>query len=180
VRDLTQDDFSVAFSFARSAAGSYRDAAGVVRSAAVDVPRFDHDEAGAPLGLLIAPGADIGEHDRIELDPFMLPEDLVTGIDDTTRRATILHAFTPAGETALRRNAWYSRNTKFMVDALLRQAGRHQSIGVIEGFRINLGGLVRYRGHDWWLPGVLQTEGASLIARGELPLISSGAVTPDA
>ena len=44
--------------FARNSSGTYRDAAGVLRSAASDVPRFDHRPAGdswSPAGLLVEP-----------------------------------------------------------------------------------------------------------------------------
>lgn len=39
--------------FTRASAGSYFDGAGALQSAATDVPRFDYDASGNPLGLLV-------------------------------------------------------------------------------------------------------------------------------
>lgn len=171
---IGQAEFASAFDFARSETASCRDAAGAEQLLGPDLPRFDHDEEGAPLGLLITAGADLGGGDRAALDPLMLPEDLLTGTD---RAATVFHMFDPG--TGPVRRAWYSRNALATVNALLDQAGHHLAIGVVPGFRPREddggAGIVRYRGQAWTLPGLLGapalTDGAgsALIIAGAEP-----------
>lgn len=55
VFDFTAATLPSGATLARASAGSYHDAQGVLRSAAADVGRFDHDVAGALLGLLLEP-----------------------------------------------------------------------------------------------------------------------------
>ena len=69
---LRANQFTTAFDFARSEAAAVREADGVVRTLAADVPRFDHDPAGIPRGLLVTPGTDVGGQDRSVFDPLML------------------------------------------------------------------------------------------------------------
>jgi hypothetical protein len=52
--DFTGDFFDAAITFTRASIGTYYDAAGVLRTAAANTPRLDHDPAtGAALGLLV-------------------------------------------------------------------------------------------------------------------------------
>lgn len=171
---IGQDEFASAFDFARSEAASCRDATGTEQLLAADLPRFDHDDNGTPLGLLIGSGEDLGGGDRTAIDPLMLPEELLTGSD---RAATVFHLFDPG--TGPVRRAWYSRNALATVNALLDQVGHHIAIGVVAGFRPREddggAGLVRYRGQAWTLPGLLGSPaindgtGRGLIIAGAEP-----------
>lgn len=177
-RDLRQNELDLAFAFARSEPAPYRSFLGQLWTAPVDAPRFDHDAGGAPLGLLVESGSDLGLGDRLSLDPLILPAELVEAGDAGTREATIFHVF--AREVAVGQDetvehrAWYTRNAVAAVDALMRQPGHHRSIGVIAGFRENLGGFVRYRGQVWLLTGYL-AAGNGILASDDLPLITAGA-----
>lgn len=183
--DLHQDEIDIAFTFSRSEAAAYVDAAGGAQTAAIDVPRFDHDDVGTARGLLMTAGSDIGTQDRIALDPLMLPEAMVSGPLPSDREATVFHTFVPLGADpwVIERRAWYSRNAQATIDGLLAQSGHHLGIGVITGFRANLGGYCRLRGQVWTLPSGLagNTAGAALAvdAAGALPLIVSGAEVPN-
>lgn len=169
----------MAFVFSRSEAATYRDAAGTEQAAAIDAPRFDHDEAGAPRGLLATPGSDIGTQDRLAVDPLMLPELLLTGDLPGQRDATVFHAFVPLGSETVQRRAYYTRTVRETIDGLLAQAGHHVEIGVITGFRANLGGYARLRGQVWTIAGILAGNGAgaalAVDPEGALPLIVAGA-----
>jgi hypothetical protein len=179
--DLFQQDFGVAFDFSRSEAAAYLDGEGEEQTAPIDAPRFDHDGDGAARGLLITPGSDLGTQDRIALDPLMLPEALVDGPRLSDLEATVFHAFVPLGADpwVIERRAWYTRDARATIDGLLSQAGHHLDIGVISGFRANLGGFVRLRGHVWTLAGVLldQAGGAALTTAADegKPIIVAGA-----
>ncbi|WP_067734479.1 hypothetical protein [Novosphingobium naphthalenivorans] len=182
--DLHQDDLSIAFTFSRSEAAVYTDAAGAAQTAAVDAPRFDHDGTGSARGLLMTAGSDLGTQDRIAIDPLMLPEAMVAGPRPVDREATVFHAFVALGVDpwAVERRAWYTRNAPALIDGLLSQQGHHLEIGVITGFRANLGGYVRLRGKVWTLAtGIAgNAAGAALTtdAAGTLPLIVAGAEAP--
>lgn len=182
--DLTQADFDIAFAFARSEASAYVDAAGGDQVAPIDVPRFDHDPAGASRGLLLTPGTDLGTADRIAIDPLMLPAPLVDGAASGEREATVFHAFVPLGADPwiIDRRAWYTRQATAMIDGLLAQSGHHVEIGVVTGFRPNLGGFVRLRGEVWTLPAGLSGNGAgaalAVDAAGAMPIIVAGAEAP--
>lgn len=177
---LTSADIDLVFSFARSDALPYRDAGGDVVTAPADAPRFDHDEGGQPLGLLVTPGYELGGGERLAVDPMMLPEALLPGPDvptpGTARDATVLHRFRPPGGDETRR-AYYTRDVRAAIDRLMAQAGHHAEIGVVAGFLPNRGGWVRYRGAAWQTPGVMATGGGALLAaEAGKPLVSSGAI----
>ena len=94
--DLFQADLDLAFAFARSEVAPYRNSAGQTVQAPVDAARFDHDDAGAPRGLLVTGGSDYGTRDRLAVDPLILPAALVDGVEYDERACTIFHAFAPA------------------------------------------------------------------------------------
>jgi hypothetical protein len=179
--DLRRADFATAFLFSRSEAAAYTDAAGAAQSAAIDTPRFDHDEDGTPRGLLVTAGTDIGRQDRVAIDAAALPEGMLDATLLSDRDATVFHTFVPLGADAWvpERRAWYTRNAKATIDGLLAQAGHHLEIGVIPGLRANLGGYCRLRGQVWLLPPGLAADssGAALAAdpAGAKPLLLAGA-----
>lgn len=171
--DLTAAQFDLAFDFGRSETASFRDATGALQVAAVNVARFDHDALGAPLGLLVSAGAEIGGADRAVLDPLILPLDLL----EPAAEATIFHSFDDG--TGIQRRAWYSRDARATIDALLAQVGHHIEIGVIRGLRqpelAAEGEIVRYRGAVWLLPELLIAGDDLLADTEDRPLIRSGA-----
>lgn len=180
--DLKQSQFEVAFDFSRSEAGAYLDASGTQQAAAINVPRFDHSAEGAPLGFLVTPGSDLGRQDRTAIDPLILPEALVEGTSADEREATVFHSFIPAGSTTgvIEHRAWYTRSAKALIDQLIGQSGHHLELGVLSGFRENLGGYVRFRGEVWNLTGLLteKADGAALVntpAADAKPIIVAGA-----
>jgi hypothetical protein len=179
--DLRQADFASVFAFSRSEAATYTDAGGTERSAVIDAPRFDHDADGNPRGLLVTAGSDIGRQDRVALADDALPEELLTATLLSDREATVFHAFVPLGSAtgSVERRAWYTRNAKATVEALMAQAGHHVSIGVLPGLRENLGGYCRLRNEVWQLPTGLagNAAGAALAvdAAGVRPLLLAGA-----
>ena len=154
--DIGQVHFAAWFDFTRPSAAPYLDAAGAAVIAPVNMPRFDHDAQGAPTGLLVEPGEELGQADRARLQ--------VDAIGATV--ATVLHAFLD-DEGHVRRRAWYSRDPQPTIDACLGQAAHHLSIGAVPGYRPRLGapgaGFVRYRGVDWQLIELLGAgDGAAL------------------
>ncbi len=184
---LRASQFAIAFDFARSEVAPVRGTDGVLQNAAVDVPRFDHDAAGNPRGLLVTAGADLGGNDRTAIDPLMLPEALTIGDDLTAREATVYHAFVPAAagstapsraefEAAIIRRAFYTREAARLIDTLLRGAGHHLVIGVHAGFAENKDGMARYRGKLWLLPPGLGDASGALTSEPAKPLITSGAL----
>jgi hypothetical protein len=189
---LRANQFTIAFAFTRSEAADVREADGIVRTQAAGVPRFDHDPAGIPRGLLVTPGADIGGQDRSAFDPLMLPAALTEGDDQTAREATVYHAFVPLTasrtedgvsaatreefEAGIIRRAFYTREAARLVDALIRTAGHHLVIGVHAGFAENRHGFARYRGKLWQLPLGLGGADGALTSSPEKPLITSGAL----
>lgn len=172
--DLTAADLDLAFTFGRGEAASYRDAAGVLQVAGTDVPRFDHGDDGAARGLLLGPGVELGGGDKLALDPLILPFGFEAGAE-----CTVLHVFAPAvaddADWAIQRRAWYSRNARATIDAVLGQAGHHLALGLVPGFRPNEGGFVRFRGEAWHMAGILDA-GNGLLGDGlSRPLIVAGA-----
>lgn len=174
--ELGPGDFDLAFSFTRSAAVAYLDAAGVLRTAAIDQPVFDHDEAGTPLGLRVARGVELGQEDRPRLDPLILPADIVESVDPAEREVTVFHHWLPEGAAAERRDAWYSRNAVAAIDALGRQAGHHLAFGVVRGFVPNRDGETRLRAQTWRLAGYLLASASTgrVLTDGAQPLIVGG------
>jgi hypothetical protein len=142
--DIGQGLFDAWFDFARPTAAPYRDEDGAVATAPADAPRFDHDDAGTSIGLLVEPGDQLGQADRARLQSAAI----------AAIEATVLHE-QRADDGSVTRRAWYSRNPQATIDACLGQAGRHLRIGAVPGFRPNLGGFVRFRGLDWQLTDLL-------------------------
>lgn len=159
---LVDQPFADTFGFSRGDRGSYRDADGVVRRAATDVPRFDHDEAGVAKGLLVE-GSPLRWHaDRVS----------VRSGDWATVPGTVLHIFeTPEGE--VRQNAWYAMtDPKGAVDACLGAKGRHRLIAFVPGYLRNRGGYVRWGRRDYALGGILLSEpGVAIGAADTIPLL---------
>ena len=173
---LTGRDIDLAFAFARTEPGTYRDATGAVRTAPPGAPRLDHDAAGAPLGLLVAPGEDFGGGDRLTIDPLMLPARFFDFATPQASDATVFHHFNDG--TGPVRRAWYSRNARATIDALLRLAGHHLEIGAVAGHRPPEAGLVRYRGQGWLPPGIVLSGARGVEGAPPLPLIAAGAEKP--
>lgn len=154
--DIGPSLFDAWFDFARPNAAPVRDGAGAVVIAPPGTPRFDHDPDGAPIGLLVEPGEQLGQADRARLQ---------TGAIGTTE-ATVLHEWRgPDG--AIERRAWYTRDPQATIDACLVQAAHHLRIGAVPGYRPNLGGFVRFRGLDWRLTELLGTGVAGEVVGDE-------------
>lgn len=161
--DIGQNLFDAWFDFTRPGAAPYRNAAGVIVDAPADTPRFDHDAGGAPVGLIVEPGEELGQADRARLQ--------VDAIGAT--KATVLHARREADGSIVRR-AWYTRDPQATINACLAQVGHHLSVGAVPGFRPNLGGHVRYRGRDWQLTDLIGTgTGAAVGDDDGRPLIGA-------
>ncbi len=158
---LVDQPFAETFTFARARAADYVDAAGAGATAAINVPRFDHDEAGAPRGLLV------------EGRPqFAADQLLVVAGDWSAPGGTVLHEFeTPAGE--IRRRAFYAgADPRVAVNACLNAKGRHRRLAYVPGHLSNRGGYVRWRNLFWSLAGVMMAEaGVALGARADVPLL---------
>lgn len=153
--------FATLFTFARSRSAPYRDSNGTLATAAIDAPRFDHDLAGAPLGLIVDEGGEAGDRDRLALaDPI--------GVSGP---ATVFHAVT-RDDGAIDRRAYYTMNADQLVGQLLRQAARHRTIGVAPGFVAVRNGFVRYRGVAWEPPAVIAAGVAVLADAGDRPLLA--------
>lgn len=146
--DIGQSLFDAWFDFSRPNVAPYRNGAGELVDAAIDAPRFDHDDAGASTGLIVEPGAMLGQADRARLQPGAIG----------ATKATVLHAWSGADGEIVRR-AWYTIDPQATIDACLGQAAHHLSIGAVPGYRPNLGGFVRYRGLNWQLTDLLGAGG---------------------
>lgn len=174
---LRAADFSIAFLHGRAEPVACRNAAGALLTVPADQPAFDHSADGAPLGLLVSPGEDLGGGDRTTIDPLILPADLVSGDAPGARDATVFHRFDDgSGE---QRRAWYTRNAAATIDALLSQPGHHLEIGVVPGLRPNSGqpgtaGFVHYRGAVWLLPELVEA-GVGVLAEDGRPVLRAGA-----
>lgn len=145
---LVDQPFADTFVFSRGDRGSYRDAGGVERLARIDVPRFDHDPDGAPLGLLV-------EGHPLRWSPDRLS---VQDGDWAVTRGTVLHEFaTPAG--VIERRAWYAPlDPVAAVDACLSIAAHHREIAYLPALLRNRGGYVRWGRRDWSLGGLILAE----------------------
>lgn len=159
--DLDQRDFDIAFSFSRPTIAAFRTAQGTAISAPVDTPRFDHDQDGNRRGLLVEPGALLGQADRVSFDPLMLPVELLDA------QVTVLHAVDQGN--GLIRRAWYSEDAVATINSLLKIAGHHHMIGVLAGFRERKGsrfeaGFVRYRQQSWYLARALAADQTRALA----------------
>jgi len=133
--------FAEAFDFTRPVAAAVRNQAGEVESAAIDEPRFDHDEAGNRLGLLVAAGETLSQGDRCAV---------IAGDWEVVGPATVLHEYADA-EGAVQRRAYYTASVRKMVNSVLAIEGHHRIIGAVPGFLKNRAGEVLYRERLWEL-----------------------------
>lgn len=172
---LGQAQFAANFTFARSEASAWRDAGGVIRTAAVNTPCFDHDEDGQPLGLLVEGGTDYGGDDRAAIRTTALPAGVFDAETYGASIVTIFHRFRPEGAAEHVRTAWYSRNAKKTIDALLAQAGHHAELGVVRAFIPARAGAVHYRDQAWSPAGLLMVGKRALTDGAGHPLIIAGA-----
>lgn len=159
---LVDQPFYDTFIFSRGCAARYRDADGVWQLAAKNIPRFDHDATGAPLGLLVEGRPDEWRPDRLR----------VLDGDWALDAGTVLHIFeTPQGD--MRRNAWYTPfDPKAAIDACLGAKGWHRLIAYVPGYLRNRGGYVRWARQDYALGGVLLSEpGIAIGAADTIPLL---------
>ena len=141
-------DLPASFVFSRGRAAPYRSDTGQIVMAAADVPRFDHDAQGRPLGLLIEGRPQTRHADVLTCKPGAWE----------TGKATVLHEFTtPAGE--LKRRACYVLDDhRATVDGFMNTKGWHRQIIVLPGHLKNIGGAVRWRRFDWVLSAILAIE----------------------
>ncbi len=151
--------FEETFVFARPIAAEHRDAAGEIVEAAIDAPRFDHDEAGARLGLLVEGGPYFGAADRVSVPP---------GDWEIAGPATVFHELAGEDDVPVRR-AYYTRSARASVNAILATAGHHRQIGAAAGHFRNLGGHVRYREQIWQLPVAIGDGDGAFISDGDDP-----------
>lgn len=156
---LVNRSFAQSFDFARPVAASYRNASGAVINAAIDTPRFDHDEAGNRLGLLITRGPARGDHDALSVVP---------GDWEINGKATVMVEW--AEGDVIRRRALYSRSVRADVNSCLMIMGHLRMIGAVPGYLPNLGpefaGYVRYRNRDWPLGLALDGGAGALLGDG--------------
>jgi hypothetical protein len=144
---LVKRPFADTFTFARNIAAQVRDANGALVTAAVNVPRFDHDATGNAKGLLVETGPSNGQHDAIKT---------VAGWDVGVSKGMVLHEYEQDGE--LRRIAFYTENVKAMADSCLNGAVHHRTLIVLDGWKRNRGGYVRFDGRNWPLGGALAVQ----------------------
>ncbi|WCT72065.1 hypothetical protein PQ455_10435 [Sphingomonas naphthae] len=137
--------FASTFSFSRRAAAPVRDSSGAASYAPANVARFDYDQAGNPIGLLIEAGDRMGFEDRCTP---------IAGSWETSDGATIFHAWAGA-DGVVRYEARYTRSPRAAIAAALASVGHHRIIGAAPGYLFNLGGYVRYRGILWTLSPAL-------------------------
>lgn len=159
---LVDQPFGATFTFARKGSATYRAFNGAVVSVPTDVPRFDHDWAGRPLGLLIEGRPDRWRPDRLAIKPG----------DWAVPGGTVLHAvLDDAGE--IQRSAWYSAQDPVeAVNACLRMIGRHQLIAYVPGYIRNQDGWVRWRRYRYRLGRIIQASAATAIgASANAPLL---------
>lgn len=136
--------FANVFRFGRPTVSNYRGPGGGRVQADVDVPRFDHDAGGAPIGLLVDLGSEMGQHDAVALAEAVVP----------AGPATVLHE-TAGDDSVIVRRAHYTLDANITIDACLRQAGHHRSVGAVAGFVKIRDGVVPYRGKRWAPPAVI-------------------------
>lgn len=162
--NLVKRPFAETFTFARSVSADYRDASGAVATAPINAPRFDHTVDGTAKGLLVESGPSFGQHDALRT---------VAGWD-AVDKGMVLHEYEHNG--TVRRVAFYTQAVKAMTDACLRSGGHHRELIVLDGWKRNRGGYVRFDGRNWFLgdaiaisPGPLPSD--VLGAEPEKPLI---------
>lgn len=160
---LVDQPFATTFAFARGRAADYLDAAGAPATAPVDVPRFDHDGTGAPLGLLL------------EGRPEFARADLLSVLDGdwNTPEGTVLHEYAVGGQ--IERRAWYAPiNARATVNACLRVKGHHRRIAYVPVYLKNRGGFVRWRHADYALGGVVAVDAGVVLAVADNQLLLEG------
>lgn len=157
---LVKRPFAETFTFARPNAAAHRNAAGVVVSAAVNVARFDHEPDGTAKGLLIEGGADMGQQDVLVT---------AAGWEVGVEKAMVLHEYEADGE--IKRAAFYTNQAKALADNCLASVAHHREIIVLDGWKRNRGGYVRFDGRNWSLGDALA------INPGPLPSTVLGADT---
>lgn len=139
--------FADTFTFSRPVEAPVRDGRGNLATAAVDAPRFDHDEAGVRAGLLVSYLDTAGQADRCAV---------IAGDWEVEGDATVLHEYAAADGTIVRR-AFYTRSVRAMVNAVLMADCHHRIIGAVPGLLKNRDGFVRYRERQWALSAFLGT-----------------------
>ncbi len=151
--------FANSFDFGRPSAAPVRDANGALVTAAVDQARFDHDEDGNRLGLLIEAGDILGQQDRVTTVP---------GDWASVETATVLLEWMDA-DGVVRRRATYSRRVKATVDAALATLGHLRFIAAVGGFlppqqREDTSLYVRFSEQSWELGAALVDGGGAVLA----------------
>lgn len=161
---LVDQPFADTFDFARSRTAPYLDATGAAQVAAVDAPRLDHDEDGAPRGLLVEgrPQFSAADQARVVEGDWAIPG------------GTVLHEIeTVAG--VVERRAWYApADPRGTVNACLNAKGRHRRIAYVPGYLPNRGGFVRWRNLFWNLGAIVLSEPGVAIAVDDNKLLLEG------
>lgn len=159
---LVDETFEDTFEFSRARAADYREADGEIVEAPIDVPRFDHSEAGVPRGLLV----DVTED-------FTLPDVLrVRDGDWAEPPGTLLHEYEDQ-DGLIQNRAWYVYTDPLGVaNVCLDLQARHRRIAFVPVLLPNRGGHVRWRSALWTLGSILITETAVAIgATADQPLL---------
>ena len=161
---LVDQPFEDTFDFNRDRTAPYVDADGVAQVAAIDVPRFDHDEGGSPRGIFVEGRPQFSAADKLQV---------VAG-DWATPGGTILHEIeTPAG--VIERRAWYApSDPRGTANACLNTKGRHRRIAYVPGYLPNRGGFVRWRNLFWSLGSIVLSEPGVAIAVDDNKLLLEG------
>lgn len=154
--------FGLLFTFARPTAAAYRNIGGELVEAVVDEPRFDHDEAGTPRGLIVEPGNRNGREDRVRL---------ANAIDGEGAPHTILHEYERDG--VIINQAVYSTSPRATVDAMLSLIGHHRRIVAVPGYLANIGGQVRFDVTLWSLGGAIAIDEQSVFGEDDIILFES-------
>lgn len=164
---LVDQPFADTFDFVRGRVAPYRDAAGTLASAPADVPRFDHDPDGGPLGLLVE-----GRPQTPFADKCVAKDgDWYAGLT----ASTVLHAFA-AEDGLVSRRAWYAgpQGPRAIISGCLNAKGWHRMIAVVPGHLPNRGGEVRWRNAFWSLGGVVLVQPGTVLAAGPVAMLLEG------
>ncbi len=162
--------FANSFSFGRPSSAPARDASSALIDVAPDEARFDHDENGARLGLLVELGAMLGQADRL----VTVDNGWADGIDT----GTVLVEWADASGAVLRR-ASYTRQLKATADAALLTIGHLRLVAAVAGFiprqaRADGSLYVRYADRSWELGAALvDGDGVALADSEDRLLIES-------
>jgi len=154
--------FAALFAFQRPSVAPYRKSDGTLSVAPADVPRFDHDAGGSPLGLLVEAGAEMGQHDSIALRAPVPIEGA----------ATVFHEV--ANADGIQRRAHYTLNATATVNACLAQVCHHRAIGAVAGFVAIRSGVVAYQGKRWTPPAIVTlADGKAITLANGFRLLAS-------